>query len=195
MHAVEASDPFLFMSRFVRNNEREESRKTMKTIAMITVLLTITALTAVAQESPGEQIKQGAKEVGEAVKDAAKTVGKKTKEAAKTVGQKTKELWRDTKAYASTDRKTYRKGARQKLNDLGEEIAELKNRKSEAADPQAFESQLDTLSQQHATAKEEFAKLKKTAGTKDYADARKEFDKTIGELEDGLAQARKQLHG
>ena len=71
----------------------------------------------------------------------------------------------------------------------------MKNRKSEAADPQAFESQLDTLSQQHATAKEEFAKLKKTAGTKDYADARKEFDKTIGEMEDGLAQARKQLHG
>jgi hypothetical protein len=196
MHAVDPGDPFLFMGRFVRDNEREKSRKIMKTIAMITVLLTITALTAVAQESPGEQIKQGAKEVGEAVKDAAKTVGKKTKEAAKTVGQKTKELWRDTKAYASTDRKTYRKGARQKLNDLGEEIAKLKNRKSEAADPQAFESQLDTLSQQHATAKEEFAKLKKTtAGTKDYTDARKEFDKTIGELEDGLAQARKQLHG
>jgi len=195
MHAVEASDPFLFMSRFVRNNEREESRKTMKTIAMITVLLTITALTAVAQESTGEQIKHGAKQVGEAVKDAAKTVGEKTKEAAKTVGEKTKELWRDTKAYASTDRKTYRKGARQKLNDLGEEIAELKNRKSEAADPQAFESQLDTLSQQHATAKEEFAKLKKTAGTKDYANARTEFDKTIDEMEDGLAQARKQLRG
>ena len=167
----------------------------MRTIAMVSVLLTITAFTAVAQESPGEQIKHGAKKVGEAVKDAAKTVGEKTKEAAKTVGEKTKELWRDTKAYASTDRKTYRKGARQKLNDLGEEIAELKNRKSEAADPQAFESQLDTLSQQHATAEEEFAKLKKTAGTKDYADARKEFDKTIGEIEDGLAQARKQLHG
>ncbi len=167
----------------------------MRTIAMITVLLTITALTAVAQESPGEQIKHGAEKVGEAVKDAAKTAGQKTKEAAKTVGEKTKELWRDTKAYTSTDRKTYRKGARQKLNDLGEEIAELKNRKSEAADPQAFESQLDTLSQQHATAKEEFTKLKKTAGTKEYSDARKEFDKTIGEIEDGLAQARKQLHG
>ena len=168
----------------------------MRTIAMITVLLTITVLTAVAQESPGEQIKHGAQQVGEAVKDAAKTVGKKTKEAAKTVGEKTKELWRDTKAYACSDRKTYRNGARQKLNDLGEEITELKNRKSEAADPQAFESQLDTLSQQHATAKEEFAKLKKTtAGTNDYADARKEFDKTIDEMEDGLAQARKQLRG
>src|SRR6266480_1503445 len=142
---------FFLWVDFVRDNEREEGRRIMKTIVMITVLLTITALTAVSQESPGEQIKQGAQKVGEAVKDAAKTVGKKTKE-----------LWRDTKAYASTDRKTYRKGARQKLNDLGEEIAELKNRKSEAADPQAFESQLDTLSQQHATAKEEFAKLKKT---------------------------------
>jgi hypothetical protein len=185
---------FLWVNIF-RGNECEESRRIMKTLVMITVLLTITALTAVAQESTGEQIKHGAKKVGEAVKDAAKTVGEKTKDAAKTVGEKTKELWRDTKAYASTDRKTYRKGARQKLNDVGEEIAELKNRKSEAADPQAFESQLDTLDQQHATAKEQFAKLKKTAGTKDYADARKEFDKTIGEMEDGLAQARKQLRG
>ena len=168
----------------------------MKITAIISVWLTIIALAAVAQESPGEQIKRSAQKAGETVKDAAKTVGEKTKEAAKTVEEKTKELWRDTKAYASSDRKTYRKGARQKLNDLGEEITELKNRKSEAADPQAFESQLDTLSQQHATAKEEFAKLKKTAtGTKDYADARKEFDKTIGEMEDGLAQARKQLHG
>ena len=195
MHATGLANPYLLCVDFVLNNEREEIRRIMKTIVMITVLLTITALTAVAQESTGEQIKHGAKKVGEAVKDAAKTVGEKTKEAAKTVGEKTKELWRDTKAYASSDRKTYRKGARQKLNDLGEEIAELKNRKSEAADPQAFESQLDTLSQQHATAKEEFAKLKTTAGTKDYADARKEFDKTINEMEDGLAQARKQLHG
>ena len=167
----------------------------MKITAIITVLLTIIALAAVAQESPGEQIKRGAQKAGETVKDAAKTIGEKTKEAAKTVEEKTKELWRDTKAYASSDRKTYRKGARQKLNDLGEEITELKNRKSEAADQQAFESQLDTLSQEHATAKEEFAKLKKTAGTKDYADARKEFDKTIDEMEDGLAQARKQLRG
>ena len=167
----------------------------MKIIVMVALLSTIVALKAVAQESAGEQIKHGAQKVGETVKDAAKTVGEKTKEAAKTVGEKTKELWRDTKAYASSDRKTYRDGARQKLNDLGEEIAELKNRKSEAADPQAFESQLDTLSQQHATAKEELAKLKKTAGTKDYADARKEFDTTIDKLEEGIAQARKQLGG
>src|SRR5437763_16730894 len=100
----------------------------MKITAIISVLLTIIALAAVAQESPGEQIKHGAQKVGEAVKDAAKTVGEKTKEAAKTVGENTKELRRDTKAYASTDRKTYRRGARQKLNDLGEASAELKKR-------------------------------------------------------------------
>src|SRR6266446_6085867 len=130
----------------------------MKITVTAAVLLTITALPAVAQESTGEQVKHGAQKAGETVKDTAKTVGQKTKEAAKTVGEKTKELWKDTKAYASSDRKTYRKGARQKLNDLGEEIAELKSRKSEAADPQAFE-------------------------------------KTIDEMENGLAQARKQLRG
>jgi len=167
----------------------------MRITSLVIVLVAATALAVLGQEGTIEEAKHGAKKAGETIKNGLETVGEKTKEAAKTVGGKTKELWRDTKAYASTDRKTYRKGARQKLNDLGEEIAELKNRKSEAADPQAFESQLDTLSQQHATAKEEFAKLKTTAGTKDYADARKEFDKTINEMEDGLAQARKQLHG
>src|SRR6266536_3151192 len=159
-------------------------RTITRTTIVIVVLLTIAALSAVAQESTGEQIKHGAQKAGE-----------KVKEAAKTVGEKTKELWRDTKAYASSDTKAYRKGARQKLNDLKSEITELKGRKSEAADPQAFESQLDTLSQQRATAENQLAKLKKTAGTQDYAEARKQFDKTIGELEDGIAQARKQLRG
>src|SRR5437773_12016032 len=104
MHAVDPGDPFLFMGRFVRDNEREETRRIMKTIAMITVLLTITAITAVAQESSGEQIKHGAQKVGERVKDAAKTVSKKTKEDARTEGEKTKEHWRDTKAYENTER-------------------------------------------------------------------------------------------
>ena len=193
MRAPAVAHPFLSVG--IANEKEQIMRTITRTTTVIVVLLTIAALSAVAQESTGEQIKHGAQKAGEKVKEAAKTVGEKTKEAAETVAEKTKELWRDTKAYASSDRKTYRKGARQKLNDLGEEITELKNRKSEAADPQAFESQLDTLSQQHATAKEEFAKLKKTAGTKDYADARKEFDKTIDEMENGLAQARKQLRG
>jgi hypothetical protein len=50
------------------------------------------------------------------------------------------------------------------------------------------------MSQQHATAKRS-SPFKTTAGTKDYADARKEFDKTINEMEDGLAQARNNCAG
>jgi len=170
-------------------------RTITRTTTVIVVLLTISALSAIAQESTGEQIKHGAQKAGEKVKEAAKTVGEKTKEAAETVAEKTKELWRDSKAYATSDSKVYRKGAKQKLNDLKSETTELKGRKSEAADPQAFESQLDALSQQQATAENQLAKLKKTAGTQDYAEARKQFDKTIGEMEDGIAQARKQLRG
>jgi len=37
--------------------------------------------------------------------------------------------------------------------------------------------------------------VKEATGTKDYTEARKQFDKTINEMEDGLAQARKQLSG
>jgi len=193
MRAIATPHPFLFVR--IANGKEESMRTITRTTIVIVVLLTIAALSAVAQESTGEQIKHGAQKAGEKVKEAAKTVGEKTKEAAETVAEKTKELWRDTKAYASSDTKAYRKGARQKLNDLKSEITELKGRRSEAADPQAFESQLDTLSQQQATAENQLAKLKKTAGTQDYAEARKQFDKTIGEMEDGIAQARKQLRG
>src|SRR5947209_18913288 len=110
---------------------------------VIVVLLTIAALSAVAQESTGEQIKHGAQKAGEKVKEAAKTVGEKTKEAAETVAEKTKELWRDSKAYATSDSKVDRKGARQKLNDLKSKIKEMKGRKTEAADRQQFERQIE----------------------------------------------------
>jgi trehalose-6-phosphate synthase len=167
----------------------------MRTTGMAVALMTVFTLTAVAQESPGEQIKEGAKKVGQTVKEAAKTVGEKTKEAAETVAEKTKEAWRKTKAYASEDRTTYRKGARQKLNELKSEITELKSRRSEAADPEAFDKQLDTLSQQQVTAQDQLAKMKSTTGTDDYSEARKQFDTTIDAIEDGIAQARKQLRG
>jgi hypothetical protein len=183
---------------------------------VVALLLTVGALTAVGEEEGvGEQIKEGAKKTGEAIKDTAKavgketkaaakaigrttkdtakTIGRETKEAAETVGEKSRQAWRETKAYASENRATYHSGAGQKLNDLKSEIAELKSRQSEAADPEAFDRQLDTLSQQQTTAEGELARVKETAGTEDYSAARKQFDTTIGEMEDGIAQARKQL--
>jgi gas vesicle protein len=177
-----------------------------KTIAIVVALLTAAVLTAVGEEGVGEQIKEGAKKTGQAIKETAKTVGKEvkttakavgrtTKDTAKTIGEKTKEAWRDTKAYASEDRPTYHKGAGQRLTDLKSEIAELKSRRSEAADPEAFDRQLDTLSEQQARAQGELTRVKEAAGTDDYPEARKQFDTTIGEMEDGIAHARKQLHG
>jgi gas vesicle protein len=175
-------------------------------IAAVAALLTAGALTAVAEESVGTKVKEAAKETGEAIKDTAKTVGKKTKAAAKavgrttkdtakTIGERTKEAWRDTNAYASEDRPTYHKGAGQRLSDLKSEIAELKSRRSEAGDPEAFDRQLDSLNQQQAKAEGELTRVKEAAGTDDYSEARRQFDATIGEMEDGVAQARKQLRG
>jgi len=188
-----------------------------RTTAIVVALLMAAALTAVAEESVGAQIKQGAKETGEAIKDTAKTVaketkatakavgrttkstaktiGRKTKEAAEAVGEESRQAWRETKAHASENRATYHKGAGQKLNDLTSEITELKNRRSEAADPEAFDRQIDTLSQQQATAEGELTRVKEAAGTEDHSAARKQFDTTIDEMEDGIAQARKQLRG
>jgi trehalose-6-phosphate synthase len=165
----------------------------MRIMSLVIALVAATAFAALGQEETVEDIKQGAKKAAEKIKEGAETVGEKTKEAAKTVAKETKKAWRETKAYASGDRTTYRKGARQKLNALSKEIADLKSQRSEATDPQTFDSQLDTLTQQQATAKEQLATMKEATNAKDYDDARKQFDKTIGEMEDGIAQARKQL--
>jgi hypothetical protein len=199
MHASGAVHPF----PLYKANEKEEM---MRITSLVIVLVAATALAALGQEGTIEEAKHGAKKAGETIKNGLETVGEKTKEAAETVGEKAKEAaetvteeskkaWRETKAYASGNRATYRKGARQKLNDLSREIADLKNRRSEAADPEAFDRQLDTLSQQQASAKEQLATMKKATNAKDYSDARKQFDTTMGEMEDRVAQARKQLRG
>jgi hypothetical protein len=190
MHATTSPDPFSLYRG--RANEQEAI---MKVTGLIITLVAITALAVFGQEGTVEDIKRGAKKAGETVKDGLETVGEKTKKAAETVGEKAKEAWRDTKAYASSNRVTYRKGARQKLNALSKEITDLKSRRSEATDPQTFDSQIDTLTQQQATAKEQLATMKEVTNAKDYDDARKQFDKTIGEMEDGVAKARKQLRG
>jgi gas vesicle protein len=188
-----------------------------KTTVIVVALLTAVWFTAVGEEGVGQQIKEGVKETGQAIKETAKTVGKEvkttakavgrttkdtakaigteTKHTAETVSEKSKQAWQETKAYASEDKPTYRKGARQKLNELKSEITELKSRRSEAADPQAFNEQLNTLSLQQATAEGALTRVKESAGTDDYSEARKQFDTTIAELENGIAQARKQLGG
>jgi hypothetical protein len=98
MHATAAAYPFP-LYRVLGCNDDEE-RTIMKIVGMVIALLTAGALSAVAQESAGEQIKYGAKRTGEAIKDTAKAVGRTTKSTAKTVGRKTKEAWRETKAKA-----------------------------------------------------------------------------------------------
>jgi hypothetical protein len=176
----------------------------MRIMSLVVGLVAVGLLAAFGQEGTVEDIKDGAKKAGEKIKEGVETVGEKTKKAAETVGEKTKEaaetvaretkkVWRETKAYASSDRTVYRKGARQKLNELSREIADLKSRRSEATDPDAFDRQLDTLGQQQATAKEQLATMRKASSEKDYSEARKQFDTTIGDMEDGVAQARKQL--
>jgi hypothetical protein len=178
----------------------------MRIANWIVALFAAAALPALAQEETLKDIEHGAKKAGEKIKEGVETVGEKTKDAAEAVGEKTKEAgeavakgakkaWRETKAYASGDRATYRKGARQQLNELSRNIADLKTRRSEAADPAAFDRQMETLSQQQTTAKEQLVTMRKASSDQDYAEARKQFDTTVGEMEDGIAQARKQLSG
>jgi uncharacterized lipoprotein YehR (DUF1307 family) len=174
MRARASAHPFLIIGGYDEvMNEWRVMKIITRTTAIVVALLTALMLTAVG-EGVGEQIKEGAKETGQAIKETAKTVGQKTKAAAKavgrttkdtakaigretketaeTVGEKSREAWRETKAYASENRATYHKGAEQKLDDLKSDITELKRRRSEATDPEAFDKQLETLSGQQAKA-------------------------------------------
>src|SRR4029450_5175473 len=116
----------------------------MKITRLIITLVAATALVALGQEETLKDVKRGAKKAGETIKDGLETVGEKTKDAAETVGEKAKEAaenvakeskkaWRETKAYASGDRTTYRKGARQRLNELWGENGGLKKARGGAA--------------------------------------------------------------
>ena len=189
MRATAAPDPFPYYTGSA--NQQEEG---MRITSWIVTLLAAAVLPALAQEETLKDIEHGAKKAGEKIKEGVETVAEKTKETGETVAKGVKKAWRETKAYASGNRATYRKGARQKLNQLSREIADLKTRKSEAADPAAFDRQLETLSQQQATAKEQLDTMRKATSDQDYSEARKQFDTAIGEMEDGVAQARKQLH-
>lgn len=188
MRATAAPDPFPYYTGSA--NQQEEG---MRITSWIVTLLAAAVLPALAQEETLKDIEHGAKKAGEKIKEGVETVAEKTKETGETVAKGVKKAWRETKAYASGNRATYRKGARQKLNELSREIADLKTRKSEAADPAAFDRQLETLSQQQATAKEQLDTMRKATSDQDYSEAHKQFDTAIGEMEDGVAQARKQL--
>ena len=142
----------------------------MRITSWVVTLLAAAVLPALAQEETLKDIEHGAKKAGEKIKEGVETVAEKTKETGETVAKAAKKAWRETKAYASGNRATYRKGARQKLNELSREIADLKTRKSEAADPAAFDRQLETLSQQQATAKEQLDTMRKATSDQDYSE-------------------------
>jgi hypothetical protein len=96
----------------------------MKITRLLIVLLLGTAVAAVGQEGPAEQIKDGAKQTGQAIKETAKTVGKKTKATAKAVGRKTKstaqKVGRKTKEAAETVGEKSREAWRETKPDTSE---------------------------------------------------------------------------
>src|SRR5215210_5735903 len=99
-------------------------------LTFIATAFLISALGTLGEETTTEKMKRSAAKAGEKTKEVAETVGEKTKDAADAVVRKTKELWKKTTAYLSEDRDTYRQGAREKLDELSKDIAELRSRKS-----------------------------------------------------------------
>lgn len=160
---------------------------------ILATALLLTTLPLFAQDSIVDKVERSTAKAAEKTKEAAEEVGDKTKDAARAIGHKSREVWRKAKASMSEDRGTYRQGAREKLDDLDSQLAVLKSRKAEAADPRAFGQTLDTLSEQRDTAEHELAQLDTATNKEDYASDRRRLNDTVNTLEDNLADARKQL--
>jgi len=123
-------------------------------IRNIYALLTFAVLasSAEAQQTAAERAKDKASDAIQATKDT-------TKKAAEAVARTTREAWAKTKAYLSDDPATYRRGADQKLNELGAEIATLRTHSAGIKDRTYFLTRVDALEQHHKYATNQLAAL------------------------------------
>jgi hypothetical protein len=143
------------------------------------------AISALAQQTTGERAKEKASDVIEETKDT-------TKKAADAVATTTREAWAKTKAYLSDDPDTYRRGADQKLNELGAEIATLRTHSVGIKDRTYFLTRLEALEQHHKYAAKQLAALPQEEVRKGREGLRKRLDIILERLEDYVDLARRE---
>ena len=154
-----------------------------RTLSPLLALAFITSLPASAQET--KPLKGRASYAAEATKDTAK-------KAAKAVAKTTRETWVKTKAYLSNDPDTYRRGAEQKLNDLGTEIADLRKHSAGVKDRTYFLTRVEALEQHHKYASNQFAALPPEEIRKGRDGQRKPLDTTLERLDDHIDLAQRE---
>jgi hypothetical protein len=154
-------------------------------------ILLLIAILALPSGSFGEE-----KTVNHQAAEAADTIKRDSKDAAEATVKAVREAWRSTKAYLSEDPNEYRDGAMKKLAGFTGEIARLNadSRKESMADRTYFLTRVKALQEHLEYARAELAKLPVNKEQKDYAFARRHFDRTLETLEDAIDQARSEAN-
>ena len=131
------------------------------------------------------------KTLPERASDAAASVEHGTKAAAETVVNATRNVWNSTKAYLSPDPAEFREGAERKINELADDIDQLKGEsKGALASRESFGARVKSLHQQLALARSELRKMPEDK--KDFPDARKRMNNALDGLESAVGEAQKE---
>jgi hypothetical protein len=149
--------------------------------------LALTLLAPLPRAFAEEDLKEKAKEAWQEIKEG-------TREAVAASEKAIKEGWAAAKEYASKDPKEYRAGAERRLTELGTEITDLqaKAKTSGLAERPYFATRVTALEGHLDFAKKQLADLPTAEGA-DFDKARASLDKTIGNLESALSQAKEEL--
>lgn len=130
----------------------------------------------------------------ERLKEAAREAGDALRRGADAVAQGATEAWDKTQAYLSDDPTTYRAGAANTLQELGGELAQLRQQSAAVAPERAyFQTLLAALEQMRQYAVQQLAALSPEAIHAGREGARRGLDNTMRYLEGHLDLARAEL--
>jgi hypothetical protein len=128
------------------------------------------------------------------LKEAAREAGDALRRGADTVAQGAQDAWEKTQAYLSDDPTTYRQGAANTLEQIGGELALLRQQAAGVAPDRAyFQTLLAALEEQRQYAAQQLALLSPEAIHAGREGTRHGLDKTMHYLESHLELARDEL--
>ena len=135
-----------------------------------------------------------ASSVTERLKEAAREAGDALRRGADAFAHGAREAWDKTQAYLSDDPATYRQGAANTLQEIGGELALLRQQSAAVAPERAyFQTLLAALEQQRQYAAPQLAALSPEAIHAGREGARRGLDNTMRYLEGHLDLARDEL--
>jgi len=132
--------------------------------------------------------------VPERIKEAAREAGDALRRGADAVAQGVTQAWDKTEAYLSDDPVTYRQGAARTLQELGGELAQLRQQSAAVAPERAYyQTLLAALEQMRQYAVQQLAALSPETIHAGREGARRGLDNTMRYLEGHVDLARAEL--